>query len=217
MTAAVPFRRGEFAAGAFTILPLLVAVVPFGLLLGTLAAQKGLSPLETALMGATVFAGASQFVAVEIWTTPPAVALLAATALMVNLRHVLMGAALAPHVRGWSRGATYGGLFFMADEIWAFALQRGAKTPLTPAYYLGLSLPLYLGWIATTTLGALFGGVLPDPARNGLDFAFPSVFLTPPASLWTGQASLYSLLAAASSSWPTKSGPSPCSAAPRPR
>src|SRR3546814_17714512 len=112
MTAAVPFRRGEFAAGAFTILPLLVAVVPFGLLLGTLAAQKGLSPLETALMGATVFACASQFVAVEIWTTPPAVALLAATALMVNLRHVLMGAALSPPPRRWSRGATYGGRFF---------------------------------------------------------------------------------------------------------
>src|SRR3546814_14235565 len=96
-------------------------------------------------MGATVFAGASQFVAVEIWTTPPAVALLTATALMVNLRHVLMGAAMAPHVRGWSRGATYGGLFFMADEIWAFALRRGAERPLTPAYYFGLSLPLHLG------------------------------------------------------------------------
>src|SRR3546814_9209297 len=67
MKASPPDRRGEFAAGAFTILPLLVAVAPFGLLLGTLAAQKGLSPLETALMGATVFAGASQFVAVEIW------------------------------------------------------------------------------------------------------------------------------------------------------
>src|SRR3546814_6615694 len=75
---------------------------------------------------------------------------------MVNLRHVLMGAAMAPHVRGWSRGATYGGLFFMADEIWAFALRRGAERPLTPAYYFGLSLPLYLGWIATTTLGAIF-------------------------------------------------------------
>src|SRR3546814_18390482 len=95
MTAAVPFRRGEFAAGAFTILPLLVAVVPFGLLLGTLAAQKGLSPLETALMGTTVFAGASQFVEVEIWTTPPAGALLAAPALMVTLRHVRLGDALA--------------------------------------------------------------------------------------------------------------------------
>jgi 4-azaleucine resistance transporter AzlC len=197
MTASPPDRRGEFAAGAFTILPLLVAVVPFGLLLGTLAAQKGLSPLETALMGATVFAGASQFVAVEIWTTPPAVALLAATALMVNLRHVLMGAALAPHVRGWSRGAIYGGLFFMADEIWAFALRRGAETPLAPAYYLGLSLPLYLGWIATTTLGAIFGGVLQDPARYGLDFAFTAVFLALLVSLWKGRRTFYPWAAAA--------------------
>lgn len=197
MTAAVPFRRGEFAAGAFTILPLLIAVAPFGLLLGTLAAQKGLSPLETALMGATVFAGASQFVAVEIWTTPPAVALLAATALMVNLRHVLMGAALVPHLRGWPRAATYGGLFFMADEIWAFALQRGAKAPLTPAYYFGLSLPLYFGWIATTTLGAVLGGVLQDPARYGLDFAFTAVFLTLLVSLWKGKRTLYPWAAAA--------------------
>lgn len=197
MTPSVSDRRGEFAAGVFTILPLLVAVAPFGLLLGTLAAQKGLSPLETALMGAMVFAGASQFVAVEIWTTPPAVALLAATALMVNLRHVLMGAAQAPHMRGWSPGAAYGCLFFMADEIWAFALRRGAGRRLTPAYYLGLSLPLYFGWIATTTLGAVFGGVLQDPTRYGLDFAFTAVFLTLLASLWKGRRTAYPWAAAA--------------------
>ncbi|MPZ11645.1 MAG: branched-chain amino acid ABC transporter permease [Kiloniellaceae bacterium] len=197
MTTSLTFRRGEFAAGAFTILPLLVAVVPFGLLLGTLAAQKGLSPLETALMSATVFAGASQFVAVEIWTTPVAVVLLTATALMVNLRHVLMGAALAPGIRSWPAGATYGGLFFLADEIWAFALKRSAGQPLTPAYYFGLSLPLYLGWISTTTLGAIFGSVLQDPARYGLDFAFTAVFLTLLVSLWKGKRSLYPWLAAA--------------------
>src|SRR3546814_19515182 len=69
-------------------------------------------------------------------------------------------------------------------EIWAFALRRGAERPLTPAYYFGLSLPLYLGWIATTTLGAIFGGVLQDPARYGLDFAFTAVFLTLLVSLW---------------------------------
>lgn len=197
MTAPSPDRRGEFTAGAWTILPLLVAVAPFGLLLGTMAAQKGLSPLETALMSATVFAGASQFVAVEIWTTPPAVALLAATALMVNLRHVLMGAAQAPHMRGWPRGAVYTCLFFMADEIWAFALRRGAERPLTPAYYIGLSLPLYLGWVATTTLGTIFGGVLQDPARYGLDFAFTAVFLTLLVSLWKGRRSFYPWAAAA--------------------
>ena len=182
--------RGDFAAGVLTILPLLVAVVVYGLLFGTLAAQKGLSPLEVAIMSATVFAGASQFVAVEIWTSPPAVVLLAATALMVNLRHVLMGAALAPFLKGWPRGATALSLYMMADENWAFALRRGATAPLTPAYYLGLALPLYVGWIVCTFFGTIFGGVLADPARYGLDFAFTAVFLTLLVGMWQGRRSL---------------------------
>jgi len=182
--------RGDFAAGFLTIAPVLVAVVVYGLLFGTLAAQKGLSPLETALMSATVFAGASQFVAVDIWTSPPAIALLAATALMVNLRHVLMGAALAPWIRTWPRGTTCLALYVMADENWAFALQRGARAPLTPGYYLGLSLPLYAGWIVCTFFGTIFGGVLHDPARYGLDFAFTAVFLTLLVGLWKGKRSL---------------------------
>jgi 4-azaleucine resistance transporter AzlC len=182
--------RGDFAAGFLTIAPLLVAVVVYGLLFGTLAAQKGLSPLEVAIMSATVFAGASQFVAVEIWTSPPAIALLAATALMVNLRHVLMGAALAPWIRTWPRGTTCVALYVMADENWAFALQRGAKAPLTPGYYLGLSLPLYAGWIVCTFFGTIFGGVLQDPARYGLDFAFTAVFLTLLVGMWQGRRNL---------------------------
>ncbi|MEQ9609732.1 MAG: AzlC family ABC transporter permease [Kiloniellaceae bacterium] len=198
--------RGDFAAGVLTILPLLVAVVVYGLLFGTLAAQKGLSPLEVAIMSATVFAGASQFVAVEIWTSPPAVVLLAATALMVNLRHVLMGAALAPFLKGWPRGATALSLYMMADENWAFALRRGATAPLTPAYYLGLALPLYVGWILCTFFGTIFGGVLADPARYGLDFAFTAVFLTLLVGMWQGRRSLLpwaasAVVAAAAYAW----------------
>ncbi|MGD1878114.1 MAG: AzlC family ABC transporter permease [Kiloniellaceae bacterium] len=187
MTTDTPRGGGDFTAGVLTILPLLVAVVVYGLLFGTLAAQKGLSPLEVALMSATVFAGASQFVAIEIWTSPPALLLLAATALMVNLRHVLMGAALAPWMKTCPRGAIAVSLYMMADENWAFALQRGAKAPLTPAYYLGLSLPLYAGWIVCTFFGTIFGGVLQDPARYGLDFAFTAVFLTLLVGMWQGR------------------------------
>ncbi len=181
--------KGEFSAAMAAIFPLLVALVPFGLLFGTLAAQKGLSPLEVFLMSASVFAGAAQFVAVEIWSAPVAVATLTTTALMVNLRHILMGAALAPGMAAWPRGWSYGGLFFLADEIWAFALRRHAQRPLTPAYYGGLVAPLYLGWVSTTTLGTIFGGVLQDPARYGLDFAFTAVFLTLLAGLWQGRRS----------------------------
>lgn len=184
-----PGPSGQFSEGALHVAPLMVAVMAYGLLFGTLAAQKGLSPLETALMGAAVFAGASQFVAVEIWTSPPAILLLGATTLMVNLRHVLMGAAIAPIMKGWSRRQVYGGLFFMADENWAFALQRSAKGPLTPGYYFGLCLPFYVGWIASTTLGAVFGGFLQDPARYGFDFAFTAIFLTLLTNLWKGRRS----------------------------
>ena len=186
-----------FAAGFLAILPLVVAVAPFGLLLGALAVQKGLSPFEVGLMSAMVFAGASQFVAIEIWTTPPLVALLGATALMVNLRHVLMGAALAPEIKTWPRSLAYGGLFFLADENWAFSLRRAAQRPLTPAYYAGLALPLYGAWVTTTTLGAIFGGVLQDPARYGLDFAFTAVFLTLLVGLWKGPRTLWPWLASA--------------------
>ncbi|GAB4233258.1 MAG: AzlC family ABC transporter permease [Kiloniellaceae bacterium] len=188
---------GDFAAGALTILPVLVAVVAYGLLFGALAAQQGLSPLEVTVMSALVFAGASQFVAVEIWTSPPGVLLLALTALMVNLRHVLMGAALAPFIRGWPRGRSWTGLFFMTDENWALTLQRAGRTTITPAFYFGLALPLYGGWIACTTLGAVFGAVLQDPARYGLDFAFTAVFLTLLASQWKGRRSLVPWLASA--------------------
>ncbi|MBB3591852.1 putative branched-subunit amino acid permease [Rhizobium sp. BK529] len=63
---------GEFLLGMRTIFPLIVAVWPIGLVFGAVAATKGLSPLETALMSALVFAGGSQFVAMDIWTIPQA-------------------------------------------------------------------------------------------------------------------------------------------------
>ncbi|WP_322097027.1 AzlC family ABC transporter permease [Pelagibius sp.] len=188
---------GDFMAGLIAIAPLLIPAAVFGLLLGSLGAQKGLSPLEMAVMSATVFAGASQLVAVEIWTSPPAIALLGLTALTVNLRHVLMGATIVPSLTGWSRGQVYGGLFFLADEIWALALKRSGEAALTPSYYAGLFLIFYLCWVASTTLGAIFGGLLEDPQRYGLDFAFTAVFLTLLVGMWKGRRSLPPWLAAA--------------------
>jgi 4-azaleucine resistance transporter AzlC len=180
---------GEARAGALTILPAVVAAVPFGLLLGALAARKGLSALEVALMSGTVFAGAAQFVAVDLWRNPvPVAALLLATA-MVNVRHLLMGAALRPHVRGFPPGTAYAGLFLMADEVWALALSRAVDRPLTLAFWFGLGGALYPAWIASTTAGAVFGAALDDPARFGLDFAFVAIFIGLLRGLWRGRSS----------------------------
>jgi 4-azaleucine resistance transporter AzlC len=170
-------RWSEARAGALAILPAAIAVIPFALLLGALAAEKGLSPLETALMSGLVFAGSSQFVALDLWVTPAPWVALGSAALLVNLRHILMGASIAPKMDGFHPLARGLALLLLADEIWAMAERRAASQRLTPAYYAGLAGLLYVNWVIFTTAGAVVGGRFGDPASYGLDFAFTAIFI----------------------------------------
>jgi len=176
----------EFLAGLRDILPLVITVIPFALLLGSLAAQKNLSPAETGLMSFTVFAGGSQFVAVELWQSPTPVATLITATFLVNLRHVLMGASLVPHLRDVSQKQAYAVLFLLADECWAMAMRRAAKVRLTIFYLLGLGLVMWVNWVAWTTTGAILGHALEDPAAYGFDFVFTAVFLALLVGFWAG-------------------------------
>jgi 4-azaleucine resistance transporter AzlC len=169
--------REEIREGVGYALPLIVSVVPFALLWGTLAQEAGLSALETSLMAALVFAGSAQFIAVEIWSTPPAVMTLVLATLIINLRHVLMGAAMASSIKSWGWGRSHLALFFMADEVWALALQKRTRGPLTPGFYFAVAATFYIGWLIFTALGYRAGGFIEDPAAYGFDFAFAAVFL----------------------------------------
>ena len=105
----------EFRAGLAAIAPVAAAAVPIGLLFGALAAEKGLGPAEVALMSLLVFAGAAQFVALDLWTTPPPVAAIVLANLVVNLRHVMMGLSLGRSLDGFSRAERLGAFHLMAD------------------------------------------------------------------------------------------------------
>lgn len=180
------FRR-EAIDGFRAILPLIIAAAPIGFVFGAVATGNGLSPLETVLMSALVFAGGSQFVAMDLWTHPASWTALGLAALLVNLRHVLMGASLERSLglfRPWQKLPT---LLIMADENWALAEARARTTVLTPAYYLGLALPFYLGWVASSLAGALFGALIGDITVYGLDFAFPAVFIVLLTGFWKGR------------------------------
>jgi len=179
----------SFRAGLVDVAPVLVGLVPFALVLGALAAAKGLSPLEVMLMSGLVFAGGSQFVAVELWREPVPVGALALMALLVNVRHLLMGAALAPRAAGWG-GRAWPALFFMADEVWALALRRAGDGPVPLGYWCGLGAGLWLNWVALTGLGAWLGAVVEDPARLGFDFAFVAVFVALLRGMWRGASTL---------------------------
>lgn len=178
----------EFAAGALKGAPIILATVPFGLLLGAIAVQKGLSLLEIGLMSLFVFAGSAQFVAIDIWTTPAPWLALGFSALLVNLRHVLMGASIAPKLRrfpGWTKPVA---MFFLADEIWALAEARADRAPLTPAYYFGVVSVFFVGWNVSTVLGGVVGPIMGDPAAIGFDFAFTAVFIALIVTFWKGAA-----------------------------
>lgn len=187
-SSAPPSALTEFRAGAVAILPAAVAMVPFALLLGAMAARKGLSALEVALMSGLVFAGSSQLVAIELWRDPAPWVLLGVTALTINLRHVMMGASLSRHMAPFSSKGRMFGLFFLADEVWAMAERRAAERgTLSPAFYAGLAATLYFAWLALTVVGTALGALLANPASWGFDFAFSAIFIGLIAGFWRGR------------------------------
>lgn len=167
--------------------PLIVAVLPVGMVFGAVAATKGLSTLEIALMSALVFAGGSQFVAMDIWTHPASWTAVGFAALLVNVRHVLMGVSIAGRMQAFSGFQKGVSLLFLADEIWAMSEFRAREARLTPAWYAGVVGPFYLSWVLASILGALLGSFVGDPAVIGLDFAFPAVFIVLVTGFWKGR------------------------------
>lgn len=190
-----PWR--EARDGLSDISPALVACIPIGLLYGALSAGKGLSLAETVLMSMAVFAGGAQFAAVEIWRTPAPIAVLAFSTLLINLRHVLMSASLAPKTGAWRPWQRFLGFYVLADENWAMAERRSAQRVLTPAYFFGAILPFYCGWVIFSGLGAVAGSFLGDPKRIGADFAFTALFIGLVAGFWKGRSTAITVVASA--------------------
>jgi 4-azaleucine resistance transporter AzlC len=177
----------QFSGGMRVMAPLTVAVVPIGLVFGAVAAAKGLSSLEVTLMSALVFAGGSQFVAMDIWMHPASWSALAFSALLVNIRHVLMSASIGTKMRAFSSPTKYAAMLLLADEIWAMAELRAGQMRLTPAWYAGLAVPFYCVWVLASLAGSMAGAFLGDPKASGLDFAFPAVFTVLVMGFWKGR------------------------------
>ncbi len=146
-----------FRAGFIACLPISASVAVFGLVYGFLAQQKGLSALEATLMSLLVFAGASQMLALELWTSPPAIAGLALAVFIINLRYVMQTAALYPLLRPHGLPVTLAAIFFNADENWAVTIgaMRDGETRI--GFYWGTAFNLYVFWALATIAGAVIG------------------------------------------------------------
>ncbi len=162
--------------GAVASLALVPSVLAYAAVFGGLAVQAGLRPLEIAAMSVLVMAGASQFVAVPMIAAGAAPAAVILTTYVVNMRHYLMAATLAPAFRRFPRGWLPVVAHVINDESFAIAVTR--SQPPDPWLYLGSAATILTAFLGGVGLGTALGGLVDDPERYGLDFAFPAVFLS---------------------------------------
>ena len=173
-------KKEEFFAGVRDTFPLVVGAIPFGIIFGALAVTSGLSAGATMAMSAFVFAGSAQFVASGLVASGAGVFLIVLTTFIVNLRHALYSATLAPHMRALPQRWLLPLGFWLTDESFVVVIRRYTESdnsPLKHWYFLGSALFMYSNWQLCTFLGLRAGQAIPDPASWGLDFAMVVTFI----------------------------------------
>jgi 4-azaleucine resistance transporter AzlC len=175
-----PTRRSEFWAGARSMIPLVIGAVPFGFIFGVTAINSGITPLGAMGMSLFVFAGSSQFIAAQLVGQGAGLALIILTTAIVNIRHALYSATLAPHMKHLSQRWLLPLGFWLTDETFVMVVARYNRDDASPYkhwYHLGSSLALYINWQLSTFIGLIAGQQIPDLRRLGLDFALVVTFI----------------------------------------
>jgi 4-azaleucine resistance transporter AzlC len=169
--------RRAFRAGFVAMFPLWLGAAPFGAIYAVSAIAAGLSPAQTLAMSLLVFAGASQFTAAGLFASGVAPAPIIITTLIVNLRHMLLAASIAPFVKHeapWFKALL---AFQLTDESYAMGIRHFMQGTGSPAFQLGANVSLYVAWPLSTIAGIFLGALIPDPAAYGLDLVFPLTFI----------------------------------------
>ena len=173
-------RLQQFLYGCRDSIPMIVGILPFGLIYGALASLAGLSLGQALGMSLLVYAGSAQFIAISLLTLGSGMVVILLTTLVVNLRHVLYSAALQPYVGKLSQRWRVPLAFGLTDETFAVVQRRYLARGMTDHgqwYHAGVALALYLSWVSSSLVGALFGQNVPNLADWGLDFAMLATFI----------------------------------------
>ncbi len=171
--------RAVWWAGFKAEAPILLGTMPFGMIYGVLALAAGLSPALAMAMSSIVFAGSAQFIVAQLLASAvPALAIIA-TAAIVNLRHALYSASLAPFLKHLRPGWKWLLAYLLTDEAYAVAIMHynDAATPLRLKhwYFFGAGFALWSSWQLSTAVGVLLGSQI--PASWGLDFTLALTFI----------------------------------------
>ncbi|MGV3712748.1 AzlC family ABC transporter permease [Pseudolysinimonas sp.] len=169
-------RAGMRGAGV-----IVVSYIPFGIAAGAAMGATSVDPLISILSSPIIFAGAAQIAAVQLLHVAAPIALVVFTVAVINARHLLYSAALAPHLADWSTPQRLGAAFLLADPVYALAAARfespdgGGTSREKRAFYVGAGLVCLVGWTGLLAIGIVAGGFL--PAWVPFELAIPLTFL----------------------------------------
>lgn len=152
-------------------------VLVVGTTFGVVARQSGLEPVQIAAMSLLVFAGASQFAMVQLFSESAPAPIVIASVLFINLRHALMAASLRAQVQGLPVIGRLVAAFFLTDESFAMATGHFRRGGRSIAYYFVFAISLYVLWNVATLAGIAIGSAIGDPRRLGVDFAITATFI----------------------------------------
>lgn len=166
-------------AGVVRAVPIILGYLPVAIAFGVLASTAGLSVFSAAAMSLFLYAGSAQLISVGLIETGASVAAITITVFLVNLRHMLMSAYLAPYLSKLTTWQQARFAYEITDETFAVHAAHFRRHGVPPVNQLfALNHSAHLVWIAGTILGAWLGNLLSfDTAAYGIDYALPAMFI----------------------------------------
>ncbi|RPJ39737.1 MAG: branched-chain amino acid ABC transporter permease, partial [Chloroflexi bacterium] len=164
----------EFLNGARDELPILLGVAPFGLIFGALAVHNGLTPFAAQATSYIIFAGSAQFIAVQLLGASASAAVILMVVFVVNIRHALYSASVAPYIAHLKPVWKYILAYFLTDEAYVVAISnydKNGTSAIRHWYFLGAGVTLWSTWQISTLTGILAGGRIGENWPVG--FALP--------------------------------------------
>ena len=172
-------RVDTFIKGILDILPLMIPVVPFGIIYGVIGIEIGFSPMEVFAMSFVIFAGSSQIAFAQLFAAGASPLVMISSVAVINSRHILYGAVLAEYLGKlrltWKILLSY----LMADQAFSVSsayFKKNIKNKNVHFHMLGSGLTLWSLWQLSTLIGIVLGNIV--PAQLGLEFAIPLTFFS---------------------------------------
>lgn len=163
--------------GVVRTLPVVLGYVAIGFAFGVLSQKAGLAWFNTLALSIVVYAGSAQLISVGLFAAGVAPISIVVTTFIVNLRHLLLSAALSPYLRGWHKREISFFAYELTDESFAVHATQFAAGAWSKAEAFAANITAQVSWVAGTVLGIVAGGLIGDVKPLALDYALPAMFI----------------------------------------